>query len=73
MDDIEFDFTLNIKVGESDVLEYISHMHYSKDFSTLIMGTETGVFGVLSCQAEAINYDEEEDEQQKNKERKTLE
>jgi WD40 repeat protein len=72
LDDIEQDFTLNIKVGESDIPEFISYLHYSKNFDTLIMGTETGVFGILRVQAEAINYDEEEDEQQKKKERKTL-
>jgi hypothetical protein len=47
LDDIEQDFTLNIKVGESDIPEYISYMHYSKNYDTLIMGTETGVFGIL--------------------------
>jgi len=26
------------------------------------MGTETGVFGYLNVEAEAINYDEEEEE-----------
>lgn len=72
LDDIEQDFTLNIKVGESDVPEYISYMHYSKTYETLIMGTETGVFGILNVQAEAINYDEDEDEQNKKKERKTI-
>jgi hypothetical protein len=62
LDEIEQDFTLDIKVGESDVPEYISYMHYSKSYDMLVMGTETGVFGVLKVQAEAINYDEEEDE-----------
>lgn len=32
LDDIEQDFTLNIKVGESDIPEYISYMHYSKTY-----------------------------------------
>ena len=73
LEDIEYDFHLNIKVGESDIPEYISNMHYTKDFKTLVMGTDTGVFGILSCEAEAINYDEDEDEQQKKKDRKTLE
>ena len=72
LDDIEQDFTLNIKVGESDVPEYISYMHYSKNYETLVMGTDTGVFGILSVPAEAINYDEDEEEQNKKKERKTI-
>ena len=63
LDDIEQDFTLDIKVGESDIPEYISFIHYSKNYDVLIMGTETGVFGILKVQAEAINYDEEEDDQ----------
>lgn len=47
LDEIEQDFTLNIKVGESDIPEYISYIHYSKNMDVLIMGTETGVFGIL--------------------------
>ena len=62
LDDIEQDFTLNIKVGESDVPEYISYMHYTRGYDVMVMGTDTGVFGILKVQAEAINYDEEEDE-----------
>jgi hypothetical protein len=29
LDEIDYDFSLNIKVGESDMPECISHMHYN--------------------------------------------
>jgi len=48
-------------------------MYYSRDYKTLIMGTESGVFGNLAVEAEVINYDEEEEENQKKKEKKTIE
>ena len=48
-------------------------MHYTKSFKTLIMGTETGVFGRLDVQAEVINYEEDEEEQNKQKEKKAIE
>lgn len=57
LDEIDYDFALNIKVGESDMPECISHMHYSSNFKFIAMGTETGVFGSLNFEAEAINYD----------------
>lgn len=72
LQEIDQDFSLNIKVGESDMAECISHMHYNKSFKFIVMGTETGVFGYLNVEAEAINYDEDEEEGQKQKERKTL-
>ena len=37
------------------------------------MGTHTGLFGRLELQAEQINYDEDEDEAQQKKEKKTIE
>jgi hypothetical protein len=47
-------------------------MHYNRNFKFIAMGTETGVFGYLNIEAEAINYDEEDEENQKQKERKTI-
>jgi len=46
------------------VPEHIAHMHYTRGFKQLIMGTTTGVFGRLEVEAEAINYDEEEEDAQ---------
>lgn len=65
LEEIDQEFSLNLTVGESDIPEYVSHMHYTKSFKTLIMGTETGVFGRLDVQAEVINYEEDEEEQNK--------
>jgi len=64
IEEIEQEFALNITVGESDIPEYIAQMHYTKSFKALILGTETGVFGRLSVEAEPINEEEEEDDQQ---------
>lgn len=72
LDEIDYDFALDIKVGESDMAECISNMHYNKNYKNIVMGTETGVFGYLNVEAEAINYDEEDEENQKKKERKQL-
>ena len=73
LDEVEQDFMLNIKVGESDVAEHISHMHYNRSFKSLVMGTSTGVFGRLEVMAEAVNDEEEEEEQNNKKERKIIE
>jgi hypothetical protein len=59
-------------VGESEESDYITHIHYTKDFKSLIMGTESGVLGRLEVEAEAINYDEDEEEAQNQKEKKIL-
>lgn len=64
LEEIDQDFSLKLKVGESDVPEFVAHMHYSKNFKTLLMGTETGIFGRLEVEAEAIAEDEEEEENQ---------
>ena len=73
LEEIEQDFYINIKVGESDIPDFISHMHYTKSFKTLVMGTETGVFGRLEIEAEAINDEDEDYDNQQKKERKTIE
>lgn len=61
LEEIEQEFALNMTIGESDEPEYIAHMHYAKSFTQLIMATETGVLGRLEVEAEAINYDEDEE------------
>jgi hypothetical protein len=73
LDEIEQDFLLNIKVGESDTPEHVSYMHYNRAFTSLIMGTSTGVFGRLEVMAEAINDEEEEEENNQKKERRVIE
>jgi len=47
-------------------------MHYSKSFKKLIMGTESGIVGVLPVEAEVFNYEEEDDEGQEEKEKKMI-
>jgi hypothetical protein len=47
-------------------------MAYTRSFKSLVMGTQTGVFGRLEVAAEAINYDEEEEDQHKAKEKVTI-
>ena len=49
-------------IGETGETEFIAHMHYSRSFKQLVLGTETGVLGRLEVEAEMINYDEEEEE-----------
>jgi len=51
-----------VKVGESEVSDYISHLHYSKTFNAILCGTETGVFGILNIEAEIINEEDEEED-----------
>ena len=72
VDEIEQEFNITLKVGESDVPEHIAHMHYTKSFKFIIMGTDTGVFGRLEVEAEAINEEEEEEEGAAQKEKKVL-
>ena len=72
LDEVEQEYQLSIYVGESEEHDHMTHIHYCKNFKTLIMGTETGVLGRLEVQAEAINYDEEEEEGQQAKEKKIL-
>ena len=72
LEEVEQEFNITLKVGESDVPEHISHMHYTKSFKCIIMGTDTGVFGRLEVEAEAINEEEEDEEGQNQKEKKIL-
>ena len=59
-------------MGESEVSDYISHLHYSKTFNAMLCGTETGVFGILNIEAETINEEDEEDEHAQKKEKRIL-
>jgi len=62
LEEVDQEWYFGVKVGESNVPDYITYLHYSRGFKTLICGTETGVFGTLDIEAEAINEEEEEDE-----------
>lgn len=44
--------------------DYLTHIHYTRSFKTLVGGTETGIFGTLAI--EAVPNDEEEDEEEQN-------
>lgn len=46
-EEIEQEWAFGKTVGESEVPDFISFMHYSSSFQTLICGTESGVFGKL--------------------------
>jgi hypothetical protein len=59
-------------VGESEVSDYISHLHYSKTFNAILCGTETGVFGILNIEAETINEEDEEEDHAQKKEKRIL-
>lgn len=47
LDEIEQEFIFESHIGETGEREFISHMHYSRSFSQLIMGTPTGLIGRL--------------------------
>jgi hypothetical protein len=51
-----------VLIGESDVPDYITYMHYSRSFKTLICGTESGIFGKLDVEAEGPPEEDEDDE-----------
>lgn len=72
IDDIELEFRLGMVIGETGEFEFIAHMHYSRTFKQLVLGTETGVIGRLEVEAEMINYDEDEDDQHHEREKKIL-
>lgn len=72
LDEVEQEFDLGMNIGETGEKEYIAHMHYSKDFGQLIMGTHSGLFGRLEVQAENNLDEEDEEENQKNKEKKII-
>ena len=59
-------------MGESEVSDYISHLHYSKTFNAILCGTETGVFGILNIEAETINEEDEEEDHAQKKEKRIL-
>lgn len=59
-------------MGESEVSDYISHLHYSKTFNAMLCGTETGVFGILNIEAETINEEDEEEDHAQKKEKRIL-
>ncbi len=59
-------------MGESEVSDFISHLHYSKTFNAMLCGTETGVFGILNIEAETINEEDEEEDHTQKKEKRIL-
>ena len=59
-------------MGESEVSDYISHLHYSKTFNAMLCGTETGVFGILNIEADTINEEDEEEDHAQKKEKRIL-
>lgn len=72
MEEIEQEWDFDVKIGESDIPDYLTHIHYTRSFSYLVCGTETGIFGTLAIQAERNNDDEEEEEVEENKEKVIL-
>lgn len=69
---VEMEWSLNRTIGETGELEIVSHMHYSRNFRQLVLGSSTGLFGRLEIEAEAVNYEEEEDEAQHKHEKKIM-
>lgn len=64
----------NIDVTMDVPPEPIAFMHYSRGYKKLIMGTQQGLIGLLSVEAEALNEDEDpEEDHQKERETKVLE
>lgn len=51
-----------MKVAQTDEHDFISHIHYTQNFKTLVAGTESGVFGVIEIEAESIDEEEEEED-----------
>ena len=60
--EVEQEWNLGLQIGETGENEFVAHMHYTKSFKTLVMGTHTGLFGRLELEAEQINYEEDEEE-----------
>ena len=52
LDEVEYEFNLDLQIGETGEQEFIAHMHYTQSFNKLVMGTHTGLFGRLELQAE---------------------
>ena len=70
---VEMEWNLNRTIGETGDYEVVSHMHYSRDFRQLIIGTSTGMFGRLEIEAEAVNFEEDEEEAQQKQEKRVME
>jgi hypothetical protein len=63
--EVEQEWAFGKTIGESeDLNDYISYLHYSRTFSVLVCGTESGVFGKLEVAAEAFAEEDDEDEGQ---------
>ena len=52
LEEIEQEWSFNVKIGESDTPDYLTHIHYTRSFKYLVCGTETGIFGTLEIEAE---------------------
>jgi hypothetical protein len=72
LEEVEQEWTFNVQIGESNIPDFITHMHYTKSFKHLVMGTETGIFGTLAVEAEMVNEEYGEEVDQQVKEKKTL-
>lgn len=72
LEEIEQEWSFNVKIGESDTPDYLTHIHYTRSFKYLVCGTETGIFGTLEIEAERNDEDEEEEEAHETKEKKIL-
>jgi len=74
LDEIGQEWNLGFTIGETGEHEVISHMHYSRSFKELVMGTTTGLFGRLEVEAEQLDEGEDEEgEGKKEEEKKILE
>lgn len=72
LEEVEQEWTFNVQIGESNIPDFITHMHYTRSYKHLVMGTETGIFGTLAVEAEMVNEEYGEEEAQQVKEKKTL-
>jgi len=72
LEEIEQEWSFNVKIGESDIPDYLTHIHYTRSFKYLVCGTETGIFGTLEIEAERCDAEDDEEEAQESKEKKIL-
>jgi hypothetical protein len=72
LEEIEQEWSFNVKIGESDIPDYLTHIHYTRSFRYLVCGTETGIFGTLEIEAERNDEDDDEEEAHETKEKKIL-
>lgn len=55
------------QLGDKTADEFNCYATYSKSYEKLIIGTNKGVLAILPVKAENIDYEEEEDEDQREK------